>query len=164
MGSKLTMHSWGKNKVNKVWPKNIDKNHKLWSLLCTLAISRANFTNILLFHQQVNAELTVVHQGVECRSWAYFQVVCNGEVGRSFVGETERRLLAPKNDYRRNCPLRYKVGEMNPKSTYFSPSSTLCCILFFANPWRHPRDLKGWKKCMCCYWRWQLAKKWPCTK
>ncbi len=28
-------------------------------------------------------------QGVQCRSWAYFLVVCNDKVGRNFVGETE---------------------------------------------------------------------------
>ncbi len=37
------------------------------------------------------------------------------KVGRIFAGETERHLLAPKNDYRRICSLRHKVGEIDPK-------------------------------------------------
>jgi hypothetical protein len=36
------------------------------------------------------------------------------KVGRIFVGETEQRLPAPKNDNRRICALRHKVGEIDP--------------------------------------------------
>ncbi len=42
----------------------------------------------------------------------YFLV---GLYGDNFVGETEQRLLAPKNDYVRICTLRHKVGEINPR-------------------------------------------------
>ncbi len=34
------------------------------------------------------------------------------KVGRIFVCETEQCLMALKNDYRRICPLRHSVGEI----------------------------------------------------
>ncbi len=37
-----------------------------------------------------------------------------GKVGRIFVGETEQRLSAPKNDYQLSCALRHKGGEIDP--------------------------------------------------
>ncbi len=37
------------------------------------------------------------------------------EVGRIFVGETERCLPALKNDYQHICSLLDKVGEIDPK-------------------------------------------------
>ncbi len=51
---------------------------------------------------------------MQSRSWAYFLLERNGEVGHHFVGETELRLLAPKNGYLFICALRHKVGKLTP--------------------------------------------------
>ncbi len=53
----------------------------------------------------------------------YFLVGPNGEVGRNFVGETERLLLVPKNDYWRICALRQKVDEIDPWSQFHQHST-----------------------------------------
>jgi hypothetical protein len=45
----------------------------------------------------------------------YFVAMRISGVGHNFVGETERRLLALKNDCRRICALRHKVGEIDPR-------------------------------------------------
>ncbi len=45
-------------------------------------------------------------------------------VGHTFVGETERCLQAPKNDYWRICALRHKVGKIDPR-VQFHQRSTL---------------------------------------
>jgi hypothetical protein len=47
----------------------------------------------------------------------YFLVGRNGEVGHNFVGETELRLLASKNDYWCVCTLRQNVDEIDPSTT-----------------------------------------------
>jgi hypothetical protein len=41
------------------------------------------------------------------------------KVGHIFVGETEWRLLAPKNAYRHFCTLLHKVGEIEPSYTFY---------------------------------------------
>ncbi len=43
---------------------------------------------------------------VEHKSSAYFLAVPTSKVGSIFVGEIDRRLSAPKNDYRRICAIR----------------------------------------------------------
>ncbi len=45
---------------------------------------------------------------------SYVLAMQTSKVGRIFVGETKQRILAPKNDYRRICALRHKVGEIEP--------------------------------------------------
>jgi hypothetical protein len=50
----------------------------------------------------------------EHKSWAYFLAVHTSRVGGIFVGETERHLRAPKNDYRHIWALRHKIGEIDP--------------------------------------------------
>jgi hypothetical protein len=42
-------------------------------------------------------------------------VWCNGEVGHNFVGETQWRLLVPKNDHWRICAMRQNVDEIDPR-------------------------------------------------
>ncbi len=44
----------------------------------------------------------------------YFLVGHNGEVGHNFVGETEWRLPAPKNDHGHIFALRQNVDEIDP--------------------------------------------------
>ncbi len=44
--------------------------------------------------------------------------MCTCKVGCIFVGETEQRPLAPKNDYWRFRALRHKVGKINPRAQF----------------------------------------------
>jgi hypothetical protein len=50
----------------------------------------------------------------------YFLVGGNGEVGCKFIGETEQRLPASKNDYRGICALHHNVGEIDPGSPSYT--------------------------------------------
>ncbi len=67
-----------------------------------------------LLRQQVNAELICVQPGAHSIEVERILVWHNGEVGCNFVGETDWRLLAPKNDYQLICTLHHKVGEIDP--------------------------------------------------
>ncbi len=56
---------------------------------------------------------------LKSKSWAYFLAICTSKVRHIFVGETEQHLLVPKNDYRRICALRHRVGEIDSWFLHF---------------------------------------------
>ncbi len=62
---------------------------------CFWALKRfwVNFINVLLaaFAQKgLHQTCWCIAQGVQCRKFSLFLVVCIGRVGRNFIGETQR--------------------------------------------------------------------------
>ena len=82
---------------------------KLTTGLSFINIIQAAFAPVGLRQFDWRSVYSVQHE-----SKVYFLAIHTSKVGRIFVGESERRLLVPKNDHRQICALRHKVGEIDP--------------------------------------------------